>query len=233
MRSFLAAALALALASLVAANPNPEPNNIPIGCGALDGKLSGPCNPGYSCLKGSNNKYSCVKPPPPVCSAYVLGTCPTGQDCTKGSDGKYSCKTPMCGGIKMGTCPKGQSCQAGPRPGQYHCVTPGYVYHNLFYSRSDRGTDQFFRFFSLSFPFFSPVPSGKIKTKRAAFCAEGSVACPVRGSLHGFECINIKVSTISSLSRVRVVKARNEDSFCFRNFADFLLFLLSLSTEQH
>ncbi|GAA5957662.1 hypothetical protein JCM3765_001471 [Sporobolomyces pararoseus] len=163
MRSFLAAALALGLASLVSANPNPEPNNvITLTCGALGGQISGSCPTGYNCEKGTDKKYSCVKP---VCSAYVFGTCPTGQECVKGSDNKYCCKTPpppVCGGIKMGTCPKGSTCKAGPRSGQYSCVADG------------------------------PVPSGKIKTKRAAFCAEGSVACPVKGNLHGFECINIK-----------------------------------------
>jgi hypothetical protein len=40
----------------------------------------------------------------------------------------------------------------------------------------------------------SPVGSRRPSVKRAAFCEEGAVACPVVGTLHGFECINIKVS---------------------------------------
>ncbi|GAA5965245.1 hypothetical protein JCM3765_006369 [Sporobolomyces pararoseus] len=102
---------------------------------------------------------------PPVCKGWTPGWCATGLTCQKGSDNKYSCKPPVCGsnyGTVPGTCPTGKSCVLKGRI--YECVAP------------------------------RPAPSGKSNKpwKRSAFCTDDSIACPVKNTLHGFECVDVK-----------------------------------------
>ncbi|GAA5878431.1 hypothetical protein JCM16303_002772 [Sporobolomyces ruberrimus] len=73
-----------------------------------------------------------------------------------------------CFGLTFGSCPAGQTCTTLTTNARTHVKT---------YGCKPNG----------------PVPSGKLSNpKRSAFCEEGSVACPVPGQLHGFECVNIK-----------------------------------------